>query len=224
MAPPVIRVLLADDHAIVREGLKQILARTEDLRVTGEARDAAEAIRMVREGAWDLLLTDLSMPGRSGLELLRQVHEEAPRLPVLVLSMHQEQQYAVRALRAGAAGYLNKDSAPEHLVTAIRRVVAGGRFISPEVAEALAADVAPGSGTAPHARLSDREFQVFLRIARGETVTAIAEALHLSVKTVSTHKTHVLEKLGAGNQAQLVRYALEHGLLDDAGSGERPAG
>ncbi len=210
-----IRILLADDHGIVREGLKQILARTEDLRVTGEARDGTEALRLVRDETWDLLLTDLSMPGRSGLELLRLVREEAPRLPILVLSMHEEQQYAVRAMRAGAAGYLNKDSAPEHLVAAIRKVVSGGLFITPEVAEALAAGLVPGANAAPHTLLSDREFQVFKRIARGETLTGIGQELHLSVKTVSTHKTHLMEKLGLENQAQIVRYAIEHRLLDD---------
>jgi two-component system invasion response regulator UvrY len=210
-----ITILVADDHAIVREGLKQILARTGDLVVGGEARNAQEVIRLVRERDWDVLLMDMSMPGRSGLDLIKQVKDEKPKLPILVLSMHQEHQYAVRAIRAGASGYLNKDSASELLVSAIRKVVGGGLFVSETAGELLARDTKRGADVPPHTLLSDREFQVFNMIVQGKTVTDIAAELILSVKTVSTHKTHVLEKMKLANQAELVRYAIAHQLLDD---------
>jgi len=210
-----ITILIADDHAIVRDGLKQILARTGDLMVGGEARDGHEAMRLVRERDWDLLLMDMSMPGRSGIELIKQVKAENPKLPILVLSMHQEHQYAVRAMRAGASGYLNKDSAAELLVAAIRKVVGGGVFVSEAAAELLARETMRGAEAPPHTLLSEREFQVFRMIVHGRTVTDIAAELMLSVKTVSTHKTHVLEKMRLNNQAELVRYAIEHALLDD---------
>ncbi|HTS52905.1 MAG TPA: response regulator transcription factor [Burkholderiales bacterium] len=210
-----ITVLVADDHAIVRDGLKQILARTADLVVGGEARNAQEVMRLVRERDWDLLLMDMSMPGRSGIDLIKQVRSEKPKLPILVLSMHQEHQYAVRAIRAGACGYLNKDSASELLVSAIHKVVGGGVFVSETAAELLARETMRGADVAPHTLLSDREFQVFSMIVQGKTVTDIAAELSLSVKTVSTHKTHVLEKMKLANQAELVRYAIAHRLLDD---------
>jgi DNA-binding NarL/FixJ family response regulator len=213
-----ITVLVADDHAIVRDGLKQILLRTGDLVVGGEAKNAQEVMQLVREGDWDVLLMDMSMPGRSGIDLIKQVKSEKPKLPVLVLSMHQEHQYAVRAIRSGASGYLNKDSASEMLVHAIRKVVSGGVFVSETVAELLARDTQRGSDVPPHTLLSDREFQVFSLIVQGKTVTEIAAELTLSVKTVSTHKTHVLEKMKLGNQAELVRYAVVHHLLDDPAS------
>jgi two-component system invasion response regulator UvrY len=210
-----INILIADDHAIVRDGLKQILARTGDLVAGGEAKNGQEVLRLVREGKWDLLLTDMSMPGRSGIDLIKQVKSEQPKLPILVLSMHQEHQYAVRAIRAGASGYLNKDSASELLVSAIRKVVSGGVFVSEIAAELLARETMGGPDVAPHTLLSDREFQVFSMIVQGKTVTEIAAELSLSVKTVSTHKVHVLEKMNFTNQAELVRYAMEHRLLDD---------
>jgi DNA-binding NarL/FixJ family response regulator len=210
-----ITVLVADDHAIVREGLKQILARTGDLFVGGEARNAHEVMRVVRERDWDVLLMDMSMPGRSGIDLIKQVKSEKPKLPILVLSMHQEHQYAVRAIRAGASGYLNKDSASEMLVSAIRKVVAGGMFVSETAGELLARDTKRGADVPLHTLLSDREFQVFSMIVQGKTVTDIAAELTLSVKTVSTHKTHVLEKMQVSNPAELVRYAIAYQLLDD---------
>lgn len=210
-----INILVADDHAIVREGLKQILARTDDLLAGGEAKDGQEVLRLVREGKWDLLLMDMSMPGRSGIDLIKQVKSEQPRLPILVLSMHQEQQYAVRAIRAGASGYLNKDSASELLVSAIRKIVGGGVFVSETAAELLARETMRGGDVVPHTLLSDREFQVFSMIVQGKTVTDIAAELSLSVKTVSTHKMRLLEKMNLTNQAELVRYAIAHGLLDD---------
>ena len=213
-------ILIADDHAIVRDGLKQILARTGDLLVGGEARDGHEVVRLVRERDWDLLLMDMSMPGRAGIELIKQVKAEKPKLPILVLSMHQEHQYAVRAMRAGASGYLNKDSAAELLVSAIRKIVGGGVFISEAAAELLARETMRGSEAPPHTLLSEREFEVFRMIVHGKTVTEIAAGLMLSVKTVSTHKTRILEKMRLNNQAELVRYAIEHALLDDqAGTG-----
>jgi len=211
-----ISILVADDHAIVREGLKQILARTPDLVVDGEARNSQDVMQLVRSRDWDLLLMDMSMPGRSGIDLIKQVKAEKPKLPILVLSMHQEHQYAVRAIRAGASGYLNKDSASELLVTAIHKVVGGGVFVSERVAELLAREAMRGADAPPHTLLSDREFQVFSMIAQGKTVTEIAADLSLSVKTVSTHKTHVLEKMKLANQAELVRYAIAHQLLDPA--------
>jgi DNA-binding NarL/FixJ family response regulator len=209
------RVLIADDHAIVREGLKRILAADRAFAVAGEARDGHEVLAAVRAGGFDVLLLDLSMPGRSGIELIGQVKAERPELRVLVLSMHGEQQYAVRAIRAGASGYLTKDAAPTQLVAALRKIAAGGLFITPAVAEALALGLqAPNADELPHRRLSDREYEVFLLLAAGRSVTAIAEQLHLSVKTVSTHKTHVHAKLGLGSLAELVRYAVAHRLLD----------
>jgi two-component system invasion response regulator UvrY len=211
----VIDVLVADDHAIVRDGLKQILARAGDMAASGEAKNGQEVLELVRQGKWDLLLMDMSMPGRSGIELIKQVKSEQPRLPILVLSMHQEHQYAVRAIRAGASGYLNKDSATELLVSAIRKVVSGGVFVSETAAELLARESMRGADVVPHTLLSDREFQVFSMIVQGKTVTEIAAELSLSVKTVSTHKMRVLEKMNFTNQAELVRYAIAHRLLDD---------
>jgi two-component system invasion response regulator UvrY len=211
----VINILVADDHAIVRDGLKQILARTGDLVAGGEAKNGQEVLQLVRQGKWDLLLMDMSMPGRSGIDLIKQVKSEHPRLPILVLSMHQEHQYAVRAIRAGASGYLNKDSASELLVSAIRKIVSGGVFVSETAAELLARETMRGADVVPHTLLSDREFQVFSMIVQGKTVTDIAAELSLSVKTVSTHKMRVLEKMNLANQAELVRYAIAHRLLDD---------
>jgi DNA-binding NarL/FixJ family response regulator len=209
------RVFVADDHAIVREGLKRILAADAAFAVAGEAKDGHEVLAAVRAGGFEVLLLDLSMPGRSGIELIQQVKAERPELRVLVLSMHGEQQYAVRAIRAGASGYLTKDAAPTQLVAALHKIAAGGLFITPAVAEALAIGLqVPGAEALPHKRLTDREHEVFLLLAAGHSVTAIAERLHLSVKTVSTHKTHIHEKLGLGSLAELVRYAVAHRLLD----------
>ena len=213
-----IRVLLADDHAIVRAGLKEILADTGDVTVVGEASSGQEVLMRIRESDYDVAVLDMSMPGRSGIELIRQVKDEKPRLRILVLTMHSEQQYAVRALKAGASGYLTKESAPDQLVAAIRRIAAGGAFVSPETAEQLALDVNRAPGGPPHTLLSDREFQVFELIVNGKSVTDIARQLALSVKTVSTHKTHVLEKMGLASLADLVRYAVAHKLLDSPDS------
>ena len=210
-----IRVLLADDHAIVRAGLKEILADTGDIEVTGEAANGQEVLARVFTQDFDVAVLDMSMPGRNGIELIKLVKAEKPKLRILVLSMHSEEQYAVRALKAGASGYLTKESAADQLVAAIRRIAAGGAYVTPETAERLALSVAPRAVVAAHTLLSDREFQVFRMIARGVSVSQIARELSLSIKTISTHKTRILEKTGLANQAELVRYALEHQLLDE---------
>jgi len=214
-----IRIVLADDHTIVREGLKQLLAGAPEFSVIAEARDGSEVLKHVRENDFEVLLLDMSMPGKSGIDLIKQVHAEKPKLRILVLSMHEEQQYAVRALKAGAAGYITKDSASARLVEAIRKVAGGGAVISPAVAEQFALAAMPQNEALPHTALSDREFQVFEMLASGESVSAIAERLNLSVKTVSTHKAHVMQKMNLANQSELVRYALNHRLLDNPDAG-----
>ena len=210
-----IRVVIADDHAIVREGLKQVLGAAGDIAVVGEAQNGSEVMQRVREHAFEVLLLDMSMPGKSGIELIKQVHAEKPRLRILVLSMHEEEQYAVRALKAGAAGYLTKDSASDLLIAAIRKVAAGGAYITPAVAEQFALGaMAQGDGP-PHAALSDREYQVFEMLVAGKSVTDIGQRLNLSVKTVSTHKARIMQKMNMTNQAELIRYAISHRLVDD---------
>lgn len=208
-----IHVLIADDHAIVRQGLKQILSETEDMVVAGEADDGADALRLARQQSWDVYLLDVTMPNRNGIDTLKQLKKEFPRLPVLILSMHPEEQYAVRAIKSGAAGYLTKQSAPELLVTAIRQVAAGKRFISPALAEQLANALVDDGDKLPHERVSDREYQVLSRIASGKTLTQIAEELNLSVKTVSEYRKRLLEKMRLETTADLIRYGLEHGLV-----------
>ena len=209
------RIVIADDHAIVREGLKRIVGSEADLEVVEEAADGNRVLAIVREREFDVLVLDLSMPGRSGMELIRLVKAERPKLRVLVLSMHQELQYAVRAIKSGASGYLTKESAPTQLVEAIRKVAGGGAFVTAEVAEQLALGAMPGSQAAPHESLTEREFEVMRQLVAGLSVTAIGERLNLSVKTVSTHKTNLMQKLGLQNQADLVRYAIRHGLGDE---------
>jgi DNA-binding NarL/FixJ family response regulator len=206
-----IRVLLADDHALVREGLRRLLEASSDIVVAAEAANGDEALALVRANDYDVAVLDMSMPGLAGIELIKRVKAEKPALRVLVLSMHDERQFAARALRAGASGYLTKDSAAAQLVAAIRKIAAGGVHITEAAAASLVAGVT-GDGP-PHTRLSDREFQVFRLLASGKSPTEIADELHLSVKTVSTHKARVMEKLGVSGTAQLVRYALEHKLL-----------
>lgn len=212
-----IRLVIADDHAIVREGLKRIVGEVPDLAVVGEAADGAGVLQAVRDHDFDVLVLDLSMPGRSGMELIKLVKSEKPKLRILVLSMHQESQYAVRAVKSGASGYLTKESAPAQLEQAIRKIAGGGAYISAEVAEQLALGAMPGAAAAaPHEALSDREFQVFKLLVEGVAPGGIAAQLHLSVKTVSTHKTNLMAKLGVQNMTELVRYALKHGLADAA--------
>ena len=208
-----IRVLLADDHGLVREGLRGLLAKAADIEVAAEAATGDEVLARVKETDFDVALLDLSMPGLSGLALIKRLKAEKPKLRILVLSMHGESQYAARALKAGASGYLTKDSAAAQLLGAIRKIAAGGVQIS----EAAAAQLIGAGGTAdaPHAALSDREYEVLRRIVAGRSVTEIADALHLSVKTVSTHKARILQKLDLAGTAELVRYAIEHGLTDE---------
>ena len=211
-----IRILVADDHTLVRDGLKQILSSAQDMLVAAEAVDGDQALRRVRTEEFDLALLDMSMPGLSGIELIKRLKLEKPKLRILVLSMHGEQQYAVRAYKAGASGYLTKDSASSQLVEAIRKIAAGGVYISAAAAEQLALGAMPNNAALPHTALSDREFEVFRLIVAGTSLTEIADGLHLSVKTVSTHKTHILQKMSMSGTADLVRYAVEHQLLDDA--------
>ncbi|OHC65572.1 MAG: DNA-binding response regulator [Rhodocyclales bacterium GWA2_65_19] len=209
-----INVLIADDHAIVRQGLKQILSETEDLLVTGEAGDGAEALILARQQVWDVFLLDVSMPNRNGIDTLKQLKKEFPRLPVLILSMHPEEQYAVRALKAGASGYLTKQSAPELLVTAIRQVASGKKYLSPAVAQQLAEAISENTEKSPHERITDREYQVLVLISTGNTLTQVAEKLSLGVATVSTYRARLLEKMGLKSTAELIRYGLEHGLAE----------
>lgn len=211
-----IRVIIADDHAILRAGLKHMLTDYPDITVVGEAGNGAELIQRLHVEPCDVVLLDMTMPGpgRSGIDLIKQLRLLAPKLPILVLSMHKEDVYAVRAIRAGAAGYLCKDNAEEQLVTALRKVASGGLYISEAVAERLAQDLRRDDSDVPlHARLSDREYQIFQALVAGESPGEIAERLNLSIKTVSTHKAHILEKLHCQSVAELVRYAIEHGLM-----------
>ena len=209
-------MLLADDHAIIRNGLKNLIEDTDDLQVAGEAWDGNTVLAQVRERDWGLLVLDLSMPGRNGVELIRLVKLERPKLPILIFSMHQEDQYAVRAIRAGASGYLTKDCDSDLLIPAMRKVAAGGVFVSERTAELLVSDYGQVADKLPHTLLSNREYEVFSRIVAGMSVSEIAEVLSLSVKTVSTHKTHILEKMALASVSDLVRYAVAHHLLDEA--------
>ena len=208
-----IRILITDDHAIVREGLRRILGASPDMVVAGEAANGIEALQLVGSCNPDIVLVDISMPGMNGIELTHRLHDEHPQLPVLVLSMHQEEQFAVRALKAGAAGYLTKDCAPEMLAQAIRKLVAGGKFITPEVAEALANAIVPAQSETPHKQLSNREFQIFRMLASGKSINEIAQDLSLSANTISTHKGRLMNKLGVDNNASLVHYAVKHQIL-----------
>ncbi len=209
-----IHVLIADDHAIVRQGLKQILSETEDLIVAGEADDGVNALQLARQQQWDVFLLDVSMPNRNGIDTLKQLKKEFPRLPVLILSMHPEEQYAVRAIKAGASGYLTKQSAPEQLVTAIRQVALGKKYLSPTVALQLADAIAGDSERPLHEMLSDREYEVFKMIAAGRTLTHIAEELNLAVATISTFRARIIEKTGLRSNAEMIRYGLEQGLVE----------
>jgi two-component system invasion response regulator UvrY len=208
------RVLIADDHAILRRGLKEILAREFDDATCGEAGEAAQVLDQVRCHPWDLVILDVGMPGRSGLDVLSDLKQLRPELPVLVLSMYPEDQYGKRVLRAGAVGYMNKETAPEELVKAIRRVLAGGRYVSAALAERLASDLSEDTGRPVHESLSNREFEVLRMIAAGKTNSQMAEDLHLSVTTVSTYRARLLEKMGMANNAELMRYALKNRLID----------
>src|ERR1043166_5011029 len=206
------RVLIADDHAVVRRGLKQILLDEFGALEVGEAADAHETLRLAHARDWDLVVLDISMPGRNGLEVLKELKQTRPRLPVLILTTYPEEQYAVRVLKAGAAGYMTKEGAPEHLVEAVRRVTAGGRDITPTLADLLVTNLA-AAARPPHEALSDREFQVLRLIASGKTVGQIADALSLSPNTVSTYRARILEKTGMKTNAELTHYAISNGLV-----------
>ena len=209
-----LKILVADDHTIVREGLKQILGEVHDMIVAGEASDGSEALRKVREDHYDLVLLDISMPGIGGLDVLKQLKSEKPDLPVLMLSMYPEEQYAVRTLKAGASGYLTKESASNELIAAIRKVSSGGKYVTSSLAEKLASCLDTHSDKPVHERLSDREYQVVRMIASGKTVTEIADALSLSVKTISTHRSRALIKMGMKTNAEITYYAIKHGLVE----------
>jgi two-component system invasion response regulator UvrY len=209
-----IRVFIADDHAIVREGLKQILAESPDIIVAGEAENGVDAIKLFRKSKCHVMLLDISMPDRSGIDVLKQVKKEHPELAVLMLSMHREDQYAIRSLKAGAAGYLTKQSAPRELVTAIRQVAAGQKYVSAALAQELAANVADDHETALHDTLSDREYQTLTMIASGKTVSAIAQELSLSVKTISEYRARLLVKMKLKNSAELTHYAIKNQLIE----------
>ena len=208
------KILVADDHAIFRRGLKETLRSQFPKAAFGEAKTAEEAVEHIRQKDWDIVVLDISMPGRTGLEILREVKTLRPSLPILILSMYPEEQFARRALRAGASGYLTKESVPEELTEAVRKVLRGGRYVSVNLAERLASDLGRRSDAPLHERLSDREFQVLRMIASGMTVKHIAEKLEVSVKTVSTYRARVLLKTGLRSTADLVRYAVQSGLVN----------
>lgn len=208
-----IKILVADDHTIVREGLKQIVGDVGDMTVADEAANGQEALQKIREGDYDVVLLDISMPGRSGLEVLKDIRAERPKLPVLILSMHSEEQYAVRALRAGASGYLTKASAPDELIGAIRKVSRGRKYVTASLAEKLALELDADVQKPPHEMLSDREYQVMLMLASGKTVKEIADELCLSVKTISTYRSRILEKMNMKKNAELTLYAIQNSLV-----------
>lgn len=209
-----IEVLLADDHTIIRQGLKQILSDVEDISVEGEAANGNEVLLRVRERNWGVVVLDISMPGRNGLDLIKILKDEKPELQILILSMHHEEQYAVRALHAGASGYLTKESDSDVVISAIRRVASGGVHVSNKVAELMVRDIRPANKPLPHNQLSDREYQVFNMLVSGLGLSEIGCRLSLSVKTISTHKTHILEKMSLSNTGDLIRYAIAHQLAE----------
>lgn len=209
-----INVLIADDHAIVRQGLKQILADIPDMEVFGEAGSGDEALKFIRRGGWDVMLLDISMPGKNVLELIKLAKQQSPHLPILILSMYPEDQYAIRMLRTGADGYLTKESAPEQLVAAIRVVAKGGKYISPTLAEKLIAELNPYQEKPLHTTLTDREFQVFCGICRGKSLTELAQQMVLSVKTISTYRTRLMKKMNLSKNAEVIHYAFKNDLFD----------
>jgi DNA-binding NarL/FixJ family response regulator len=209
-----IDILLVDDHAMFREGLKQILGRWGDLRVTGEAGNGADALELIRTRSFSIVVLDISMPARSGWNVLSEIKGEQPNLPVLILSMHPEDQYGIRVLRAGAAGYVSKECAAEDLIAAIRKVAGGGRHVSAALAEKMAIGLDPNAGQPPHQTLSNREFQVMCMLASGKSLREIADALFLSEKTITTYRARILEKLQLRNNVELTHYAIENNLLE----------
>ena len=219
------RILIADDHAVVRQGLKQILADAFKRASFGEAANSQQALERVWKEAWDIVILDLTMPGRSGLEVLKEIKSAHPKLPVLILSMHPEDQFAVRLLKAGASGYMTKESAPEELVGAVKKAIAGGRYVSAGLAEKMASLLVNDTKGAPHENLSDREFLILRQIAAGKSVSVIARELSLSVKTISTYRVRLLGKMGLVNNAELLRYAFDNNLVEHHAPGHgSPAG
>jgi DNA-binding NarL/FixJ family response regulator len=209
-----LRILIADDHPVVRQGLRQIIAETSDMVVVDEAGNGWEVLSKVRASSYDVVLLDISMPGRSGVDILKELKDERPGLPVLILSIHPEEQYALRAFKAGASGYLTKESAPDELVAAIRKISTGGKYVSSSLAEILASELGISNEELPHKTLSNREYQVMRMIAVGKTVTELAEELSLSVKTVSTYRSRILEKMKMNNNAEITYYAVKNRLVD----------
>jgi two-component system, NarL family, invasion response regulator UvrY len=209
----IIKILVVDDHSIVREGLKQILADSAEMVVAGEASSGQEAMQKIRAGGFDMVIMDISLPDRNGLEILEQVKVIFPKLPILILSMHAEEQYATRAFKAGASGYLTKESASEQLIAAIHKVAQGGKYVSPSLAEKLVFELVKDSQKPLHEVLSDRELQVLCLFASGKTLTEVSQTLCVSVKTISTHRARILEKMGMRNNAELIRYAIQNKLV-----------
>ncbi len=205
-------ILIVDDHAVIHQGLRRILYDEFEGATFGEACHSQEALDLIRREPWDVVILDVNLPGRGGLDVLRQIRAERPKLPIIIFSMHSEEQFAIRALKGGASGYVAKDSASALLIEAIRKVISGGKYVSPALAEKLAANLGRDLSLAPHEILSDREFEVMRMIAAGKTTTAIADQFSLSVKTVSTYRTRILEKLQLKTNSQLIRYAIDHGL------------
>lgn len=209
-----IRILIADDHPIVRQGLKQILSEELDIETFGEASDSQEVLELVQKQDWDIVVLDITMPGRGGIDVLKELKQQRPKLPILVLSMHPEDQYAKRVLKAGAAGYMTKESAQDELVKAIRKILGGGKYISPSFAKKLAFDLDTKTEEPLHEALSDREYQVMIMIASGKTVSQIAEELSLSVKTIGTYRSRILEKMKMKTNAELMHYAIRNKLIE----------
>ena len=209
-----LRILIADDHTMIRVGLKQVLLKSFSNAEIGEAESAEQALEEIRGKEWDLVVMDISMPGRSGLDILKDVHLARPGLPVLIMSMHGEDQFALRVLKSGAAGFISKHSAPEELVGAIQKILSGGKYVSKTIAEKVIFELGKENGKAPHERLSDREFQVMCMFAQGKVNKQVASELSLSVKTVSTYRTRILEKMSMQTNAELTRYAIKNGLVE----------
>ncbi|WP_333874987.1 response regulator transcription factor [Methylobacter sp.] len=209
-----IKIVIADDHAIVREGLKQILSDVPDMEIFGEASSGDEVLKFIRDEGWNIMLLDIAMPGKNVLELIKLAKHQSPQLPILILSMYPEDQYAIRMLRAGADGYLTKESAPEQLVSVIRKVAKGGKYISPTMTEKLIAELNPNQEKLLHTTLTDREFQVFRGICEGISITDLARHMALSVKTISTYRSRLMTKMNMSNNAEIIHYAIKNNLLN----------